>query len=128
MKLDNICNAYVDMMFSLFLEQHITLPTRVAGNSEKLIDHIWTNCSSTVQSGVFDSGISDHHITFAFIPSCIERKITHEKFREKSENRLEHLQFSRTIILFYMKHSKRDWMNALNSMKSFRFANMYYEN
>ena len=72
MKLDNIGKSYVDMMFSSSLEQHITLPTRVAGSSEKLIDHIWTNCSSTVQSGVFDTGISDHHITFAFIPACFE--------------------------------------------------------
>ena len=51
MKLDNIGKSYVDMMFSSSLEQHITLPTRVAGNSVKLINHIWTNCSSTVQSG-----------------------------------------------------------------------------
>ena len=40
MKLDNIGKSYVDMMFSSSLEQHITLPTRIAGNSVKLIDHI----------------------------------------------------------------------------------------
>ena len=74
MKQDNIDKSYVDMMFSLSLEQHITLSTRVAGNSVKLIDHNRTNCSSTVRSGVFDTGIGDHHITFAFIPSCIKRK------------------------------------------------------
>ena len=40
MKLDTIGKSYVDMMFSSSLEQHTTLPTRVAGNSVKLIDHI----------------------------------------------------------------------------------------
>ena len=74
MKLDNIGKKYVDMMFSSSLEQHITLPTRIAGSSVKLIYHIWTGCSSTVHSGVLDTGISDHHITVAFIPICIERK------------------------------------------------------
>ena len=78
-------------MISSSLEQHIALPTGVAGNSVKLIDHVWSNSSSTVQSGVFDTGISGHHITFAFVPSCKERKLTHEFFWDHSENCLEAL-------------------------------------
>ena len=35
LKLDNIGKSYVVMMFSSSLEQHITLPTRIAGNSVK---------------------------------------------------------------------------------------------
>ena len=35
MKLNSIGKSYVDMMFSSSLEKHITLPTRVAGNSVK---------------------------------------------------------------------------------------------
>ena len=80
MKLDNIGKSHVDVMFSSPLEEHITHPTIIAGNSVKLIDHIWSNCPSTVHPGVFEAGISDHHITFAFIPCCIERKLTQESF------------------------------------------------
>ena len=83
-KLDNIGKSYVDMMTSSSLEQHIALPTRIPGNSVKLIDHIWSNNSSTVHSGVIDTGISDHHVTFTLIPSCIERKITNEQFKHHS--------------------------------------------
>ena len=39
MKLDNIDKFYVDRMLSSSLEQHISLPTRLAGNSKSLIDH-----------------------------------------------------------------------------------------
>ena len=59
MKLDIIGKSYADIMFSSSLEQHKTLPTRLAGNSVKLIDLIWSNCPSTVHSGVFDTGIGD---------------------------------------------------------------------
>ena len=92
MKLDNIGKSYVDMMFSSSIEQHITLPTRIAGNSVKLSHHPWTNCSSTAHSGVLDAGIRDNYTTFAFIPSCIERKLTNEKVRDRSETCLEALK------------------------------------
>ena len=71
--LDNTGISYVDMMISSSLEQHLALSTRKAGNSVKLIVHSWSYSSSTVQSGVFVTGISDYHITFAFIPSYMER-------------------------------------------------------
>ena len=40
-------------------------PTRVTSTTESLIDHIYTNDRSKIsQSGVIESGISDHYITF----------------------------------------------------------------
>ena len=73
MKLDCNGKSYVDMMICLSLEQRITLSTRIVDKSVKLIYHIWSNSSSTVQSGIFDTGKSDHDITLTVIPSCIER-------------------------------------------------------
>ena len=91
-KLDNIGKSYVDMMLTSSPEQHITHPTKNAGNSVQLFDHIWSNCSSTVQSDVFNTEIGGHHISFTFIPWCIERKLTREKFRDHSERCLEALK------------------------------------
>ena len=79
------------MMASSSLEQHLGLPTIMAGNSVKLINHIWSNSLSTVQSADFDTGINDHHTKVAFIPIFLERKLTHEKFRDQSESCLEAL-------------------------------------
>ena len=45
--------------------QLIDTPTRVTNNSSSLIDHIYTNDTRKIsQSGVIESGISDHFITY----------------------------------------------------------------
>ena len=45
--------------------QLINSPTRVTNNSSSLIDHIYTNDTRKIsQSGVIESGISDHFITY----------------------------------------------------------------
>ncbi|CAL4069256.1 unnamed protein product [Meganyctiphanes norvegica] len=45
--------------------QLINKPTRVTSTTESLIDHIYTNNKNKIsQSGVIESGISDHFITF----------------------------------------------------------------
>ena len=111
-------------MFSSFLEQHKPLPTKKSWQQCKIIFIIHSNSSIPLQSDVFEAGLSYCQVTVALISSFIERKITLEKVREHSENRPEHLEFSMTIILFYMKRSKGDWTNALNSMKRFRYANV----
>ena len=54
-------------------KQLINTPTRETKSSSSLIDHIWTNSSGKVsQSGVIESGVSDHFIIFC------TRKITRE--------------------------------------------------
>ena len=128
LKLNKRGETCVYMIFSSSLEQHITLPTRVAGNTVKLIDHIWTNCSSTVQSGVFDTGISDHHITFAFIPSCIERKLTHEKFRDHSESCLEALENSLINKIILSETFNVRWDECSNFDEKFSLSVQSYTN
>ena len=109
LKLDNIGKCYVDMLFSSSLEQHITLPTRISRNSIKIIDHNWSNSSQTVQYGVFDTGISDHHITFAFISCFMERNLIHTKFIDHSESCLEALERSITNNLILSETFKARW-------------------
>ena len=128
MKLDNTGNTYVDMMFSSSLEQHVSFLTRIAGNSVRLIDHIWSYCSSIVQSGVFHTGISNDHITFAFIPSCIERKLIHEKFRDHSESCLKALENSLTCKISLSEIFKVRWDECMNLMKFFLFLGQSYTN
>ena len=107
------------MIFSSSLEQNITLPTRTAGNSVKFFDHIWCNCSSTVQSGVYDTGISNHPSTFAFIPSCIEMKLTYGKFRDHTECCLEALENYLTNKINLSETFKVRWDGSTNFDEKF---------
>ena len=72
-----------------------------------------------MQSGVFDTGISDHHITFAFIPSCVERNLNHEKFRDQSENCLDALKISLTNNLILSETFKARWDENSNFVEGF---------
>ena len=57
------------------LEQLISTPTRVTMNSSSILDHILTNSTDRVsQSGVIDTGLSDHQLIYC------TRKITRTKF------------------------------------------------
>ena len=79
-----------------------------------MVHQIWSSSSSTVQSRVLDTGLSEHGITFAFIPSSIKRKLTHETFRDHSENCLEHLEISQTINLILSETFKPLWDECSN--------------
>ena len=56
------------------LEQLISTPTRVTENSSSILDHISTRLTRVSQSGVIDTGLSDHQLTYC------TRKITRTKF------------------------------------------------
>ena len=57
------------------IEQLITSPTRVTENSSSLLDHILTNFTDRVsQSGVVDTGLSDHQLIYC------TRKVNRTKF------------------------------------------------
>ena len=63
--LNNKVNKFSQMMTTNGYTQLINTPTRVTNNSSSLIDHIYTNNTDKIsQSGVIESGISDHFITF----------------------------------------------------------------
>ena len=56
-----LTKGYLDFCFSFFLEQLISIPTRVTSKTAILIDHVLTNSSQKVtQSGVIELGKSDH--------------------------------------------------------------------
>ena len=59
------------------LKKLITRPTRLTYNTSSLIDHILTNSIEKIfQSGIIDSGISDHQVIF-----CI-KKVKGVKFNK----------------------------------------------
>ena len=58
-------NRYKRNFVKNSLKQLIRCPTRVPCNISTLIDHIFTNSTEkTFQSGIIDSGISDHKLFF----------------------------------------------------------------
>ena len=52
--------AYLDMLYSNNLLPIITKPTRLTYHSATLIDHIYTNSTSKIVSGIVMVDISDH--------------------------------------------------------------------
>ena len=63
------------------LEQLISKPTRVTENSSSILDHRLTNSTDRVsQSGVIDTGLSDHQLIYR------TRKITRTKFNSHKNN------------------------------------------
>ena len=73
LKPDSKGKSYADLVIISSLEQHIKLAAKTAISSVKLIRQFWSNISSTVQFGVFETVISVLQIAFAFIRSCMER-------------------------------------------------------
>ena len=71
---DNRERALVEVMFSSSFDQRITVPTRVTEDTATLFDHIWSHSNDGIVFGGFDASISDHHITFAFLPFLILTK------------------------------------------------------
>ena len=76
----NMLNTNVDScsqlesVFSLFnMSQIISEPTRVTANSLSIIDLIYTNIESIVDSGVIDANISDHFLTFVKVGLNVQK-------------------------------------------------------
>ena len=56
---------YAQICSNLGLKQLIKHPTRITCHVSTLIDHIITNCELKVtQSGVIDTSLSEHQLTF----------------------------------------------------------------
>ena len=73
LKNSRLKDRYLRLLKTNKFKQLINTPTRETKSSSSLIDHIWTNSSGKVsQSGVIESGVSDHFIIFC------TRKITRE--------------------------------------------------
>ena len=106
-------------MFSSSFDQHITVPTRVTETTSTLIDHIWSNSIDRIDSGVFDAGISDHHITFAFIPFRILTKTINHKFRDHSDQCIDELEKSLIDKILLSDHFNAQWEECGNCDQKF---------
>ena len=87
-------NRYKEFCQIHSLKQLITCPTRVTCNTSTLIDHILTNSTEKIfQSGIIDSGISDHQLIFC------TRKVKRVRFHKHNNVLLRSLKHY-TINLF----------------------------
>ena len=61
-----VAKKYAQIYSTLGLKQVMKHPTRITCHTSTLIDHIITNCEEKVtQSGVIDTSLSDHQLSFA---------------------------------------------------------------
>ena len=83
-------NNYLDLMSSFSLMPHIDKVTRPNPHgNDSLLDHIWTNFGLNFESGVFNETlISDHYISFTFIPLELNSEKKKILFRDHSDHNI----------------------------------------
>ena len=88
-----ISNKLFDIMRSYSFMPHISKITRYNTHGlSTAIDHIWSNFGFDFESGVFsDTHVSDHFVTFAFLPLMIDKTKTVIRFRNHSEECIQKL-------------------------------------
>ena len=82
------------------LEQLITTPTRVTKLSSTLIDHAYTNFStSTVHAGVIEADISDHFPIFVVFENCAVKSkgMCHGRITFRSYKKYEEKKFQDSL-------------------------------
>ena len=91
--LDSELSSFVDNLQSEFFIPLINIPTRITSSTASCIDHIYTNCTLPIVSGVFDALVSDHCAIFCIIPipnsNLNELKMI--KFREHSDHNVNRM-------------------------------------
>ena len=98
-------NRYKEICQIHSLNQLISCPTSVTCNTSTLIDHILTSSTEKIfQSGIIDSGISDHQLIF-----CI-RKVKRVKFHNHNNVFLRSLKHY-TVNLLVEGLQKVDFLN-----------------
>ena len=86
---DNDVYEYLETMTSNFLLPSISLPTRIQGNSETLIDNIFSNSiNPDIISGNLNIGISDHLPSFIMVPNSNQNHLPkkHNIFTRDTKN------------------------------------------
>ena len=66
--------AVLEMMVSEGFHQSVTKPTRIAGSTMTLIDHVYLNTDSPPQTNIIMAGLSDHEITLTTLSKIIKIK------------------------------------------------------
>ena len=116
---DNSERGFVEVMFNSSFDQHIVVPTGVTENTATLIDHSWSIGIDKIVSGVFDAGISDHHITFAFIPFRILSKTLNHKIKDHSNQCIDELEESLFDNILLSDHFNARWEECGNCDQKF---------
>ena len=91
---------FIDLMNCNLFMPLIDHPTRIDhGGRESILEHIWSNILHETYSGVFTDQITDHLITFSFVPCIkIENSPVITEFRDHSEECVE--GFERNLSSF----------------------------
>ena len=92
------------------LEQLISTPTQVTKNSSSILDHILTNSTDRVsQSGVIDTGLSDHQLIYC------TRKITRTKFNSHKNITIRSLKnYSQDVYLEDINDAYSDFIGKVS--------------
>ena len=64
----------MDLLYSFYLQPLIKSPTRITPTSATLLDNIFTNVHTCVNSGILISDVSDHMPVFSFFSAIIHSK------------------------------------------------------
>ena len=89
-------NDYLESLFSYGFSPTITLPTRLTCNSATLIDHIYTNRTTSTKSGIIITDVADHfgifHISSENKSSISNKRDTKRLVRYFSNANYEHFR------------------------------------
>ena len=91
---------FINKMREFFFRPLITRPTRFQNNSATVIDHIWTNSTSTIDSFIFYCDITDHCPVYCRIntPLAIGNDQIRVKFRDMSD--ANKIKFKNKLVNF----------------------------
>ena len=88
----------------------------------------WPNSIDRIVSGVFYAGISDHHITFAFVPLSLLTKTIKHKFRYHSDQCIDELEISLIDNIVLSDHFNALWEEYGNCDQKFSmFLQEFYK-
>ena len=76
---------YLDMLYSYDLLPVITKPTRITSQTATLIDHIYTNTTNSLVSGIVTVDISDHLPIFCVAGMPLKKQCKKQFFRDYSK-------------------------------------------
>ena len=108
--LNNKINKFSQMMTTNGYSQLMNTPVRVTNNSSSLIDHIYTNNTDKIsQSGVIESGLSEHFITYCTRKTFKDTVGKHTKIKIRS---MKHY----TKYIFIENLKRKNWI-LLNKKK-----------
>ena len=93
---------YLDMLHSNNISPIITKPTRITNYTVTLIDHIYTNNTNQMISGIATIDISDHLPTFCIVDIPVQKQ-KFKRYRRDYRQFDSELYLSMSGIVFTLK-------------------------